>query len=61
MKQNMRFGLVLGQLAVLKILGLGHLLKVYENFKKTLNFLWAKKHFQLCLALLETPHRGTSL
>ena len=21
--------------------------------------IWAKKHFQLCLAPLETPHRGT--
>ena len=26
--------------------------------KNTSNFLQAKKQFQLCLALLETPHRG---
>ena len=25
------------------------------------NSLYAKKHFQLRLALVETPHRGTSL
>ena len=37
--------------------------KVYEikEKKNTLNLLWVKKHFQLCLAPLETPHRGTSI
>ena len=33
----------------------------YTNLKKKINFLYAKKHFQLCLAPLETPHNGTSL
>ena len=28
---------------------------------KNSDFLKANKHFQLCLAPLETPHRGTSL
>ena len=36
--------------------------KIYETKNKdTLNFLQAKKIFQLCLAPLETPHREISL
>ena len=36
--------------------------KIYEIWKNnTLIFLQAKKHIQLCLAPLETPHCGTSL
>ena len=32
-----------------------------EKKKKISYFLRAKKHFQLCLAPIETPHRGTYL
>ena len=30
-----------------------------KNHENLIMFKWAKKHIQLCLALLEVPHRVT--
>ena len=50
MEQELRFGLDLGQMAD------------FPAFIASKSFdLLAKKHFTLCLAPLETPHRGTLL
>ena len=40
-----------------------HVSKIFEikKKKKRFKFFIGLKHFQLCLAPLETPHRGTSL
>ena len=65
MEQELRFGLDLGWLALLKkniwadyeLLFFGHTIKLHKM--KLKKILQAKKYFQLCLALLETPHHRT--